>query len=601
MRETAQIVADVRRRGAEFTQVEIKAAAGGAPKSLRETLSAFSNGAGGVVILGLSEDENFRPVESFDADAVRDAAAGMAADSMTPAVRCEIAIEAFEEARIVRIDVPELNPAEKPCYVTARGVYGGSYLRMGDGDRKLTQYEVTQLLANQGQPTDDQQPVEKATLADLDPHAVSALLERVRERSPRAFAGVPDDVALTRLGVLVRDGENFVPSLAGLLCLGIYPQQFFPQLNVTFVALPGTTMGEVAQDGRRFLDNQTVDGPLPVMVQDAVAAVERNMLRGAVVQGAGRSDRYEYPLEAVRELVVNALMHRDYGHLARGSQVQIELYPDRLVVKNPGSLYGGVEVGGLGGDEITSSRNGLLARLLSDVELPGRREVVCENRGSGIPRIMATLRAAGMTPPEFEATLSHVKVTVPRHALLDADTVEWIASLDVTGLTDAQHMALAMLRHGTEVSNERLRSWGLDSREATTALSDLVSRGLAERSGGRRYARYQLSPDVVRSPRRNEPGTDLSGVPATPAPRPDGTIELDEDLLEVLRAVGAEGLGATRSLAAHLGWTYSRTLNRINELIARGMLEATAPPTSRRRRYRVTREGALLLRQQGRR
>ena len=114
---------------------------------------------------------------------------------------------------------------------------------------KPPQYEVTQLLANQGQPTDDQQPVREAALADLDPQAVSALLARVRERSPRAFAAVPDDVALTRLGVLVRDGENLVPSLAGLLCLGIYQQQFFPQLNVTFVALPGTTMGETTQDG----------------------------------------------------------------------------------------------------------------------------------------------------------------------------------------------------------------------------------------------------------------------------------------------------------------------------------------------------------------
>ncbi|WIG17202.1 ATP-binding protein [Kocuria rosea] len=595
MSETHAVVADLRRRGAEPTQVEVKAAAGGMPKSLKETLSAFSNGEGGIVLLGLSEDEDFTPVASFDADAIRDAAAGMAADSMTPAVRCEIAIEPFEGARIVRIDVPEMNSGEKPCYVTARGVYGGSYLRVGDGDRKLTQYEVTQLLANQGQPTDDQQPVREAALADLDPQAVSALLTRVRERSPRAFAGVSDDVALTRLGVLVRDGENLVPSLAGLLCLGIYPQQFFPQLNVTFVALPGTTMGETTQDGRRFLDNQTVDGPLPVMVQDAVAAVERNMLRGAVIQGAGRSDRYEYPLEAVRELVVNALMHRDYGPLARGTQVQIELYADRLVVKNPGSLYGGVEVGGLGADEITSSRNGLLARLLSDVELPGRREVVCENRGSGIPRIMATLRAAGMTPPEFEATLSHVKVTVPRHALLDTDTVEWIASLGVTGLTDAQHMALAMLHHGTEVSNERLRSWGLDSREATAALTDLVDRGLAERSGGRRYARYQLSPDVALSSRVAGPDVDPSSPPERSAPRPGGTIVLDEDLESVLRAVGAEGLDATRPVAAHLGWTYSRTLSRINELIGRGMLEATAPPTSRKRRYRVTAEGVRRL------
>lgn len=103
---------------------------------------------------------------------------------------------------------------------------------------------------------------------------------------------------------------------------------------------------------------------------------------------------------------------------------------------------------------------------------------------------MAMVRTAGATPSELEATLSDFKVAVPRYALLDTDMVKWIASLGGTGLADAQHMALAMLRHSTEVSDERLRSWGSASRDATAALTDLVDRKVADRAGGRRSARY---------------------------------------------------------------------------------------------------------------
>lgn len=102
--------------------------------------------------------------------------------------------------------------------------------------------------------------------------------------------------------------------------------------------------GELGPEGERFLENVTVDGPIPVILQEVTAALRRNMSRAAIVRGLGREDRYDYPTEVIRELVTNALMHRDYSPESRGTQVQIELYPDRLVVKNEGGLSGGVTV-----------------------------------------------------------------------------------------------------------------------------------------------------------------------------------------------------------------------------------------------------------------
>jgi ATP-dependent DNA helicase RecG len=105
----------------------------------------------------------------------------------------------------------------------------------------------------------------------------------------------------------------------------------------------------------------------------------------AIVRGAGREDVYDYPVEALREAVVNALMHRDYGPDARGAQVQVEMFQDRLVIRNPGGLYGAVTEDDLGEEGLSSSRNSALATLLQDVYIPGTDRLACVFRGIGPP------------------------------------------------------------------------------------------------------------------------------------------------------------------------------------------------------------------------
>lgn len=585
--ETADLFALLRRRGAEPPDVEVKAAARGTPKSLRETFSAFANGRGGIILLGLQDDDDFTPVPDFEADRIRDGVAGMAANDLTPPVRCSVDIDEVEGVRLVRVDVPEMERTGKPCYVSARGAYGGSFVRGGDGDRRLTHYEVTQLLLNHGQPAFDLEPVPAASVDDLDTAEVAELVERVRERQPRAFPGDPERV-LQQLQVLVEAEGRMVPSLAGLLALGIYPQQFFPQLFVSFVALPGLTMGRSLPDGTRFLDNVTCDGPIPVMVETAVAAARRNMTRASVIRGIGREDRLEYPVEVVRELLVNAIMHRDYSPESRGTQVQVELYPDRLVVKNPGGLFGPIDETQFGAPGITSSRNRVLASLLSDISLPGTQRMVCENRGSGIPTMLTSLRTAGMSPPHFDMRIANTQVAVPRHALLDDETLMWLSTLELDGLSDQHRLALAMMREGQSVNNEMLREWGMHRADATSVLSQLVQRGLAVREGGRRYAVYHLSDDLPLV----QPPLDFGETPAAAKSQ----VKLNDDLIWVLHLVGDHGVSTTRLLQEDQDLSYAQALARINRLISAGLVEATASPTSKKRQYRATSAGLKAIR-----
>jgi ATP-dependent DNA helicase RecG len=400
--EVLTLVAHARLAGTDTASVEIKKAAGGVPKTLAESVSAFANGGGGMIILGLDEKQGFAPVQ-VNVAALADAMAGACADQVEPATRARIEIVQIDGMPVVTASIPPADLTHRPCYVKTQGMERGSYIRAHDGDRHLTSYEVHLMVSGRGQPQDDSLPVAGARLGDLGPTEVSRLVERYRDRRGPVFAKASPEDILRLAGVCPRGGEPDEVTLAGLLALGRYPQQFFPQLNVTFVSYP-TPDGRPMADGTRFLENVPLDGPIPQMVAGLVEAVRRSMTRRSVMVGIGREDVWEYPVEAIRELIVNAVMHRDYHPLARGTQVQVEMYPDRLVFVNPGGLYGAASPVELLQGTVSSSRNAVLARLLEDVELPGTNRAVCENRGTGIRMIATELAASGLQPPTFRVT-----------------------------------------------------------------------------------------------------------------------------------------------------------------------------------------------------
>lgn len=414
MKGTKQLIKELRAAGSESTEVEVKSGLHGFPKSALETMSAFANGSGGTILFGLT-DKTFRPVKGFDAQRVHDAVSNAVRAKLVPHPAVELSVEEFEGSRVVRADVEEMPYFDKPCFVGSKGAYGGSYIRIGEGDHKLSEYEVSQLRDNRVQPGYDREPVENGNQETLNFQAVESLLEKARARTPSAFAGVDTRIALKRLNVTTESTRRARPTLAGLLALGVYPQEFFPQLNVTFVAVPGTSLGEVDAGGVAFTDNQSFNGPIPALITASVDAVRRNSNRAAIITGDGRTDVYDYPDVAVREAITNALMHRDYSSYARGIQVQMEMYTDRLEIRNPGGLYGGVRVEELGRVFTSSSRNAALAKLLEEVEMPRTGSSVCENRGSGIARMAFAMEQAGKAAPEFRVTPTSVTVIL-RHA-----------------------------------------------------------------------------------------------------------------------------------------------------------------------------------------
>lgn len=424
--ELREIIELLRKFEGNLLHLDAKRAAHDLPRRLWETISAFANTpAGGILVLGLDEMADFGVVGVADPTKIQADLASLCA-SMEPPIRATIEPHLVDGKTVIVAEVPELGIDQKPCYYPPAGLVNGAFIRVGDGDHKLTQYEIQMLLASRGQPREDERPVPEASLADLDPALVAGLLERLRTPNRSPFRDLDDESALATVKVLVRNGDRLVPSLAGLLALGRYPQYFFRSLDITFVVYPMYRVGEPGPRGEQFLDNQKFDGPIPRMIRPTLDALQRNMKRRAIVRGIYREDLWEYPEDAVREALVNALVHRDLSPAGSATSVQIQMFPDRLVILNAGGLFGSVTVDQLGDRGVSARRNPTLMTLLEDTLIPEERRAVCENRGSGIGAILGALRRAGMGPPLFENLVSIFSVTFPNHTLLDTETLQWL-------------------------------------------------------------------------------------------------------------------------------------------------------------------------------
>jgi ATP-dependent DNA helicase RecG len=386
----AEVVATLRRQGSDTAACEAKRAQGGFPENVAETLSAFSNTpGGGDLVFGLDEGRGFAAVGVYDVSACQQAVASVGRDALRPPIVTTSEMVPFEGHDLVVVHVPEVDPQLKPVRVKRTN---RAYLRQYDGDYPMSEFEEYAFEAQRGQPTFDEEPVAKATVADLDRLAVADYLARRREGS-RALAGMDDAEALWRTGVVDEDGR---PSLAGLLALGVYPQQYFPNSAIQASLVPGPQVDPAV----RVLDSALFAGSIPVMLEDVLAWVQR-VTAQAIGEGPNGTvvDLPQYPPVVVRELIANALIHRDLGPHARSTPITVRVEPDQLVVSNPGGLLG-LRVQSLGHTP-SHQRNARLTELLQFVKTPGGGRVV-ERLGTGIPIVMKTLAREGMAPAQFQ-------------------------------------------------------------------------------------------------------------------------------------------------------------------------------------------------------
>ena len=398
--ELAELVQEVIHHKCERQNIELKRAGKGTPEKLYDTLSSFSNqSGGGIILFGIDEKNNYEITGVYDAQDLQTKVASQALQ-MEPVVRPVFTGAEIEGRIIVSAEIAECDIFDKPCFYKGAGRLRGSYIRVGDADMPMTEYEIYSYEVFKRKIQDELRAVERADMDSFDKNALAEYFIRLRRVKPN-LANLPDEKILQLQGIT----DHGKPTVAGIMMLGEYPQAYFPQLSVTAMVVDGTAVGELGKNGERFIDNQRIEGTLSQMLEGTLAFIRRNIRNATVVDEDGRrADKSEYPMVAVREIILNALIHRDYSIHTDHSPIRVVLYRDRMEVENPGGLYGRITINDLG-KVAADTRNPFIA---------GGLEVMLgtENRFSGIPTVRSEMERAGLKPAVFESRHGVFKVTL---------------------------------------------------------------------------------------------------------------------------------------------------------------------------------------------
>lgn len=400
-KELRDLIEHIQIRRYEGQSVEVKAARKGCPEKLYDTISAFSNqNSGGIFVFGLDEKNGFAKVGVYDAQDLERKVMEYC-EQMTPIARPQFTELDEDGLTFVSAEIPPIDIADRPCFKTAKGRLRGSYVRVGDGDKPMTEYEVYSYEAFRKKYQDDIRPAERASLQSLDMSKVEEFLALKRQARPNLASLTT--AQQYELSGITRDGKI---TMFALLVFGLYPQAFYPQLSIIATCVPAETMGILDVNGNRFTDTKRIEGTLPDMLDGALTFVRANMRIATKIdkETGKRIDVPQYPMDAVREAILNALVHRDYSMHTEGMPIQLVMYTDRIEITNPGGLYGRLTIDQLGNAQ-PDTRNPV---LVTAMEVLGKTE----NRYSGIPTIRFAMKSRDLPEPEFLDQRSNFSVVL---------------------------------------------------------------------------------------------------------------------------------------------------------------------------------------------
>ena len=397
--ELIELVKFVQKTRSESNSLEIKSAREGCPK-IYDTLSSFSNqSGGGTIIFGIDETD-FSVCGVYDAADIQKKIMEQSIQ-MEPEVRPLCTVAVIDGKTVVSAEIQEIDSFQKPCFYKGVGRLKGSYVRVGDGDRRMTEYEVYSFEAFRQKIQDELRTIDDAEISEIDTNSMTKYLIMLKDKKPNLAA--LSNEKIKSLQGFVKNGK---PTLAGIMLFSEYPQAFYPQLCVTAVSVPGTEISMVGSVGERFLDNRRIDGTITQMLDQTLFFIRQNTRTKTIIDpNTGmRNDKPDYPVIAVRELLLNALIHRDYSIHTDSAPITVRIFYDRIEIENPGGLYGRMTLDQLG-KVSADTRNPFLANALEVME-------ITENRFSGIPTVIAAMREAGLPAPKFESERGIFRATL---------------------------------------------------------------------------------------------------------------------------------------------------------------------------------------------
>ncbi len=443
----------------ESETVEFKQSLG-EMKEILETIGAFANGEGGAIVIGLTPAKKIVGVQ-LGKDTL-EAFTNSILQQTDPKVFSSLALAEVDGRTLIVVRVE--TSSFKPVLVSGRG-----YKRVGRSNHMLSSNEWTRLLfANKGISW-DAGAVAEATFDDIDADVLRQFLRRAeQERNMVIDLNTPLVEALAKLELLY-EGK---PNRAAVLLFGKRPQRFFYPAELRCARFKGT-------EPIHFIDMKVMGGNIIAQVPAAMEFIQRHISMAAeiVPTQVERIDRWEYPLEALREAIINATCHRDYFD---SGNVQVRIFDDRIEVWSPGLLPEGITVADLYRTHNSRPRNHRIAHAFFLINY-------IEQWGTGTLRMVDLCREAGIPDPEYDERSSAFVVTFRKVKRIK----KYHAGPE---RVERQKQAIEYVKqHGRITTQDYAQLLGVSTRTALRDLMALAEQGIFRRGGKARAIYFEMT------------------------------------------------------------------------------------------------------------
>lgn len=444
-----------------------------------KSVVAFANGSGGKIIFGIADKtREVIGVSREDIFRTMDAIINAVSDSCEPAIIPDITLQTINEKTVIVVEVSE--GRQRPYYIKSLGRENGVYVRVAGTTRFADEYMIKELMFEGSNRYFDQTLCTGWNITDAD---IDALCHAMKEQAVKNAhneeqKALIKDVGRQQLcswGILIERDEKYYPSNAYAILTGCGALHVATQCGV----FKGSTK-EI------FVDRREYTGPIWEQIDQAYQFVLRNIHMGAVFEGIYRQDVYEIPPDAIRELIINAAVHRSY--LDHGN-TQIAIYDNRLEITSPGKIPMGQTLKRMK-EGYSQIRNEALAYAFSYMNL-------IEHWGSGIPRIISKVKAAGLREPEFIGGEVDLRINIYRGQIKVSDlkNAHDDPNHDLNRpKTDLESRLIKVIRRNPEMTHKALgEELFVSAATIKRALTKMQQEGKVVREGSNRKGKWILT------------------------------------------------------------------------------------------------------------
>ena len=352
-------------------------------EKILQTIIAFANGSGGNLVFGIDDNKKIIGVEKpFE---LEEKLSNITFDSISPTIRIDPVFITERNKTLVIIKIPL--GIETPYYLKNIGMENGTYIRVGSTTR-LASNEIIKSLQLKGENISyDSQIDYRFTKDDIN------FLKMKRIFTEKKDIEIKED-HLFMFNLLATKDEKIYPTVAGML---LFPKNEY--IEYDFAQIKCAHFKGNSKD--IFIDKAEFRGSIIDQIESALKFIKSNIKLSAVIGDVYREEKYEYPLPALREAIVNAVTHRNY--LLKGQDIKVAVFDNRIEISSPGELPAGYSIDDIGKMDFSKLRNITIGRIFSELK-------IIEQWGRGFSNIIKLCRQYENIVPEFKEELMQFKI-----------------------------------------------------------------------------------------------------------------------------------------------------------------------------------------------